>query len=485
MDTTAIRSDWAGTVVDQRFTLLQWLGGTDRSGVFLTELEERRTRKGVIKLIPADAVDADARLAGWAAVKTLSHPHLMHLFRTGRCQIGSAELLYVVTEYGEEVLSEVLRKLPLTPLMATEMLEPLVDALSYLHGKGFVHGHVKPSNLMVVDNKLKLSCDSLQLAGRFAKRSQALTIYDAPESATRPLNPPADVWSLGVTLVEALTQHPPAWDPSAGSDPAVPDSVPQPFAEIALACLHRNPSRRPALSDIKARLGPDSSASEKAGKASKPNSAKFRTAALIAAALVPVVVVAVLYVQSHKAHPSLHATPAPEQPHAQAPVTPPSSPAPTPTAESGSAQATSPTPGSVQAPAPAPAPASTVAAAQPPTPTPAPAPVQAPQAFKGAVVKGAVVQRVMPDVAQSASATIQGTVMIAIHVAVDANGAVSDAAFDSPPKSKYFGNLALEASRGWKFQPAQVDGQAVASVWLLRFQFRQTGTDVTPVETSP
>src|SRR5277367_5956009 len=113
MNTTTIRNDWVGSVVDGRFKLLEWLGGTDRSGVFLTELEEHRTRKAVIKLIPADAVDPDARLAGWALVKTLTHPHLMHLFRTGRCQVAGAGVLYVVTEYGAEVLSEVLRELPL------------------------------------------------------------------------------------------------------------------------------------------------------------------------------------------------------------------------------------------------------------------------------------------------------------------------------------------------------------------------------------
>ena len=29
------------------------------------------------------------------------------------------------------------------------MLGPLIDALSYLHGEGFVHGHLKPNNILV------------------------------------------------------------------------------------------------------------------------------------------------------------------------------------------------------------------------------------------------------------------------------------------------------------------------------------------------
>jgi TonB family protein len=74
---------------------------------------------------------------------------------------------------------------------------------------------------------------------------------------------------------------------------------------------------------------------------------------------------------------------------------------------------------------------------------------------------------------------------VTIRVTVDPGGNVSNAAFDSPGPSKYFAKLALQAAQHWKFKPAQVDGQAVSSVWILRFQFRQTATEVTPVEASP
>ncbi len=69
-------------------------------------------------------------------------------------------------EYAEEDLSQILPERPLTPGEAREMLDPVLDALSYLHEKGFVHGHFKPSNIMVVDDQVKLSCDNLEVAGR-------------------------------------------------------------------------------------------------------------------------------------------------------------------------------------------------------------------------------------------------------------------------------------------------------------------------------
>jgi len=435
MTTAAIRSDWVGRIIDGRFTLLQWLGGSEWSGVYLTELQGPRSQKAAIQLIPADAGDAEAYIAGWAVTTTLSHPHLMRLFHTGRCQIDSAGLLYVVTEYAEEVLSEIIPERPLTPREANEMLAPVLDALFYLHEKGFVHGHLKPSNIMVVDNQVKLSGDSLEVTGELGKHFPALRVYDAPEVATERISPAADVWSLGVTLVEALTQHPPVWDRSTNREPAVPESIPQPFADIAQECLRFDPARRCTLSDVKARLEPARSLPNPARKTGRTVPAKLRVTALIAAVLVLLAVIAALQLRSHQTRPSL------------------------PTGK------------------------------QRPVPTTAVLPPQSPvpgtQTSKSVAVKGAVAERVLPDVPRSASMTIQGKVEVRIRVTVDPSGDVSNAAFDSPGVSKYFANLALQAARNWRFKPAQVDDQAVSSVWILRFQFKQTRTEVTPVEASP
>src|ERR1700689_3127899 len=112
MNTAAIRSDWVGCAIDGKFTLLEWLGGSGWGDVFLTELEGDRSRKAAITLLPADAGDAEAHMARWKAAMALSHPHLVRLFHTGRCQIGTARLLYAVTEYPEEVLSQIIPERP-------------------------------------------------------------------------------------------------------------------------------------------------------------------------------------------------------------------------------------------------------------------------------------------------------------------------------------------------------------------------------------
>ena len=81
--------------------------------------------------------------------------------------------------------------------------------------------------------------------------------------------------------------------------------------------------------------------------------------------------------------------------------------------------------------------------------------------------------------------TIHGHFKVTIRVEVDADGNVSGATIDSQGPSHYFAEFALKAAREWKFKPAEKDGRAVASTWVLQFQFSQSGIEVTPVETAP
>ena len=239
MKIAVLRKQWEGQVVSGRFPLLQWLGGSEHSAVFLTETAD--SEKAAIKLIPAGAKTADIRISRWQMLMGVRHPHLLPLFHAGRCQIDVTPLLYVVMEYADEDLSQVI---PLRPLSATEtaaMLPPILDALSFIHDKGLVHGHVKPSNIMAVRNQLKLSSDTLHASGELPAAIEAVT-------------PPSEVWSLGVTLVTAMTQQPPAFD--AAGQLVLPDSIPTPLRAVARECLRRDPGERCTVEQVKSLLRP-------------------------------------------------------------------------------------------------------------------------------------------------------------------------------------------------------------------------------------
>ena len=200
---------WEGQVVNEEFPLLRYLGGSERSAVFLTKRTDREPQDVAIKLILANAENPELQVSWWELAAKLSHPHLLRLFQTGHCEIEGTQLLYAVTEYAEESLSQILPYRALTPEEARDTLRPVLDVLAYIHAKGFVHGHIKPANIMAVGDLIKISSDGLCGVGESSRVLGATNGYAAPEVADGAgMAPAADVWSLGVTLVEALTQSP-------------------------------------------------------------------------------------------------------------------------------------------------------------------------------------------------------------------------------------------------------------------------------------
>ena len=486
MNVSAIRSDWVGHVIDERFTLLQWLGGSEQSAVFRTEFPEGgKNRKAVIKLIPADAWDAEARVEGWKASASLSHPTLMHLFATGVCEVDGLSMLYAVTEYAEEVLADILPGRPLSTTEAREMIGPVLDALAWIHGKGFVHGHLKPTNIMVVDERLKLSGESLRIAGHPGNPPPNPSIYEAPESASGAVNPEADLWSLGVTVVEALTQRRPSSPGMNQDDPVIPSSIPHPFAEIARGCLRSNPAQRFTVADVRDALGIGRPAPE----SSEVAPGKVPPLARLGILVVPIIVIAaVLVVREVSMHMRARQTaisasqqqqvvPDAAQPKPSA-ATPAPEQAPAPAATEPSATT-----------APPPDQAQTQPASQPEPQTEAPAPAEStpsPASLPpgNAPLNAEVVTQVLPDLLPTAVHSIQGKINVEVRVTVDSGGNVSNAEFESEGPSKYFSKAALDAAQKWKFKPAQPGGQPAPSDWIINFQFKQSGVEVTPTRAS-
>ena len=277
-----ISAGWEGRVIDGRFALHEWLGGSATSGIFRTDLPQPVAKRAAIKLIPAEGAEADAYVSGWAKAATLSNPYLMRVYRSGRHQFGSIGLVYVVMECADEVLSQILPMRALTTDETRETLGPVADALGYLHEKGFVHGHLKPANILVVNDQVKISGDNIT-SGGVRSRFEPPSRYDAPEVGMGAPTPASDVWSLGMTLLETLTQRRLVWDRTSSRDLAPPEEMPRAFAEIVRECLRRNPDERCSLEEMKARLEPKkpivfpakveaaSTAAEVGGKSRQPS----------------------------------------------------------------------------------------------------------------------------------------------------------------------------------------------------------------------
>ena len=455
---------WEGQVLNGEFHLRHYLGGSEHSAVFLTEDRERGLQKAAIKLIPADPENAELQISQWKEAAKLSHPHLIRLFQMGRCQLGNRNLLYLVTDYAEVNLSQILSRGPLPAEEIRETLKRILDPLAYLHGKDFIHGHLKPANIMGVDGQLKLSSDGICRMGESSGGRGTPGIYDPPEAASGMISPAGDVWSLGITLVEALTQHPPVWVRTEEGDPVLPRTLPAPFFDIARHCLRRAPQRRWTVAEIVARLestSPVPTSPVPPLPVPKPQiSARPRKVFAKWRYIVPTVAVG-LALAVMLAGPRLlnrrRVQPKPEQNpvrRSTGPLTPKSSEA------RQNSSGTHPSTSSLRS------------GAQGKTPT-------------GGVVQGGVRQKVLPDVPQSASDTIQGTVRVTVKVVVDASGNVVEATLVSPGPSRYFARLALQAARKWKFWPVEVDGRHVSNERILQFDFTKTSTEAFPVQAAP
>jgi TonB family protein len=434
-----VAEKWEGRVADGRFPLRQWLGASEHSAVFLTQRNENGSQTAAaIKLISAEMfgagnLDEAAQLSRWAETAKLSHPHLIRLFENGRCQMDGANFLYVVMEFAEENLAQILPQRPLSPAEVQEMLPPTVEALAFLHQAGFVHGHLKPSNILAVDNQLKISSDSLRKIGERDKQTPGA--YIAPELAATGPSPAADAWSLGVMLVAITTQR----EPQIGKDgeAAIPFTIPQPFSEIAQLCLRVDPRERTTVDKFLGNLKVQEPLPETAIE--KLPSEKRSKVWLI----LPIVAALILLIFFFG-----------RRPH-DLPNTP-------------TGTTVSPSP-DVSAPA---------------DQTPAPfAEKTNPPALK--TDRGRVLQQVLPEVSRSAQNTITGRLKVRVQVSVDAGGNVSQAKLVSPGPSQYFAKQALSAARRWKFNPPQVNGQPSSSDWILRFEFGRKSTQVFPSEIKP
>jgi TonB family protein len=493
---------WENHILDQKFPLLRYLGGSEECAVFLTERHEgERLVKAAIKIVPAPSGNGELQLSNWQQAAELSHPHLIPIHDVGRFELDGAIFDYVVMECAEENLAQVLPGRALTPAEARQMLESVLDVLAYLHRKGFVHGHIHPGNIMASGDELKVSSDALSRAGESVDGPGRQTPYDPPENEAgistvfRTMSPAGDVWSLGVTIVETLTQNLPNMRTAEQKEPLVPQTLQEPFLDTARHCLVRNPQGRWTVAQIATRLegrapapqvravAPEVRAAVPEPRASaRPSKpvARRSSYALPAAVGFALILAAIL------AGPRLlrrHAD-TPQVPVAtvEQPAVPP---APKQATSSPQDRSTKPD-------------TSTLAKEERNSKAPVPVPAlihpgTMHEVEKNTVARfpeaspahGEVIHQATPEVLQSARKSIRGTVRVNVKVNVDRSGNVEDAELAARGPSKYFARAALAAAQDWKFKPPMVGGRGVLSTWILQFEFTRDATNVVPTQELP
>ena len=146
----------------------------------------------------------------------------------------------------------------------------LAEGLAAIHAAGVVHRDLKPSNVMLADDGPRVIDFGISRAMEASVLTQSGTVMGSPgfmspeQAEGGVVGPPSDVFSLGAVLTFAATGEGPFGE---GSAPALvyrvvhqlPDltRLPGQIRPLVERCLAKEPSRRPATTEVLAQVGSD------------------------------------------------------------------------------------------------------------------------------------------------------------------------------------------------------------------------------------
>ncbi len=217
-------SDQVGRVVGGRYRLIAPLGAGSSAQVFLADDVTLQRQVAVKMLQPALAADQhflERFRAEAQTVASVNHPNVVVVHDS-----GVDDVPYLVTEYlaGGSLRGMLAAGHRLTPAQALVVGLETCRGLAHAHGRGLVHRDLKPANLCFGDDG-RLRIADFGLARALAEsgttdHSDSHLVgtmrYAAPEQARgERTGPKADVYALGLVLIEAVTGR----VPFAGGDP--------------------------------------------------------------------------------------------------------------------------------------------------------------------------------------------------------------------------------------------------------------------------
>jgi TolB-like protein/Tfp pilus assembly protein PilF/predicted Ser/Thr protein kinase len=197
------------------------------------------------------------------AAARLEHPQIVPIYEIGEWE-GSCYYSMKFVEGGQ--LDEVVRRDPMSPRRAAELLVKTARTVQFAHEHGILHRDIKPGNILL-DRQGEPHLTDFGLARLIEQESTVTNSFDvlgtpsymAPEQAAghaRELTAAADIYSLGAVFYQMLTGQP----PFAGgttyetirlvleTEPRNPrlwnSKVDIDLATICLKCLEKDPKKR-------------------------------------------------------------------------------------------------------------------------------------------------------------------------------------------------------------------------------------------------
>lgn len=261
-------TDTAATLLSERYQLLDILGRGGMADVYRGH-DQLLDRPVAIKMLRDVAATPEDRARFTKEAQTLaalSHPGLVMVLDAGTY----TDRPYLVLELVDgPTLAECCRGVALEPARVGALGAQLADALGYVHSQGVVHRDVKPANVLLgSDDRVRLTdfgiARLLAEAARHTATGDTIgtAAYLSPEQVRGDdVTSAADVYSLGLVLLEALTGERAyggapmeAALARLSTPPVVPDWLPPPWHELLRAMTALDPGDRPAVAQVAAAL---------------------------------------------------------------------------------------------------------------------------------------------------------------------------------------------------------------------------------------
>ena len=237
-----------GRILGGGYRLIRYLNGSETSGQF-EATDGTDGRKFLVQLFSQTPQQGRERLDLWRNLQLLNRPEMLKIISSGTAGWPDLHFEYVVNEFPDESLAGVLVDRALDVDEARQVLESAAAALVVMHDRQCVHASVQPGNVYAVGDRIKLSVATVQRPGASETHTEP-SEYQAPEVSSFAFSPASDIFSLGVTLFQALTRNLP-------SDDAMErvDKLPAPFPAVLKHSLDPISAKRWTARQILESLG--------------------------------------------------------------------------------------------------------------------------------------------------------------------------------------------------------------------------------------
>ena len=202
-----------GTIVDNRYTLVELLGSGGMAEVYLAH-DEVLDRDVALKILRHQYADDEQFVERFRrearSAAGLSHPNIVSIYDQGRSEDGA---YYIAMEFVPQgtLKERISRYGALDPDAAAGVALQIADALQAAHEKGVIHRDIKPQNVLVTrTGDVKVTDFGIARAASSTVTATSAVLgtagYMSPEQAMgKPVRPQSDLYSLGVVLYEMLT----------------------------------------------------------------------------------------------------------------------------------------------------------------------------------------------------------------------------------------------------------------------------------------